>query len=192
MKAFRQSKDAEDRDGVRQRAAEERRALGSCRRARFAARSAHYPPEVFEIVAPALRELAADEAPGAQAGDVAGARSPREAAPEEGRQDLRVGQGRLQSRATGSAEVGQPRRSESQHDRRIRTERDLLESILFPSTTPRARLRVADDRDRRWPTSSASIRRNLPDTVVMADASGLEHTIPRAQIISMQTAAGCL
>jgi putative heme-binding domain-containing protein len=36
------------------------------------------------------------------------------------------------------------------------------------------------------------IRRNLPDAIVIADPSGQERTLPRSQIISMQTLATSL
>src|SRR5262249_54573259 len=69
----------------------------------------------------------------------------------------------------------------------IRTERDLLESILFPNAT------IARDYEAHAIELSSGeslvgvIARNLPDALVVHDSTGQERTLPRAQITSTHT-----
>ena len=64
---------------------------------------------------------------------------------------------------------------------------DRLEPIFFPSATlardyEAHTIEMTDGR-----SLVGVIRRNLPDAIVVTDASAQEHTLPRAQITSMQT-----
>ena len=68
----------------------------------------------------------------------------------------------------------------------IRAERDLLESIFFPSATLARDYEAHTIETADGQSLVGVIRRNLPDAIVVADASAQEHTLPRAQITSMQ------
>src|SRR5439155_2795540 len=70
---------------------------------------------------------------------------------------------------------------------RIRTERDILESVFFPSATLARDYEAHAIETADGQSLVAVIRRNLPDAIVVADASAQEHTLPRGQITSMQT-----
>ena len=64
--------------------------------------------------------------------------------------------------------------------------RDLLESIFFPSATLARDYEAHTIETADGQSLVAVIRRNLPDAIVVTDGSGQEHTLPRAQITSMQ------
>ena len=66
------------------------------------------------------------------------------------------------------------------------TKQQLYESILFPSATL-ARDYEAQNIDLADGQSLIGVlRRNLPEAIVIADATGQERTLPRAQIVAMQ------
>src|SRR6185503_17236149 len=69
----------------------------------------------------------------------------------------------------------------------IRGERDILESIFFPSATLARDYEAHTIDTADGQSLVAVIRRNLPEAIVVADASAQEHTLPRAQITSLQT-----
>jgi putative membrane-bound dehydrogenase-like protein len=70
---------------------------------------------------------------------------------------------------------------------KIRTERDLLESILFPSATLARDFEARAVELTRGESLIGVISRNSPESVVLHDAAGEEHVLPRAQIASIQT-----
>src|SRR5262249_7652079 len=69
----------------------------------------------------------------------------------------------------------------------IRTERDLIESILFPSNTLARDYEAHGVETADGQSLVGVIRKSLPDTILVADATGQEHTVPRSQIVAMQT-----
>jgi putative heme-binding domain-containing protein len=68
----------------------------------------------------------------------------------------------------------------------IRSARDILESILFPSATIARDYEAHAIELANGQTFVAVINRSLPEAVVVADVSGEQRTLPRAQITSMQ------
>jgi putative heme-binding domain-containing protein len=144
------------------------------------------PAECYATVAPALRELAADEDARRKKLEILPAQVASQGHAAQGRQVFSEGRGACTTcHRIGS--VGNAVGPDLSTIGRIRTARDILESILFPSAT------IARDHEAHaieladGQSLVAVIRRSLPDSLVVADASGQERTVPRAQIVSMQT-----
>jgi putative membrane-bound dehydrogenase-like protein len=144
------------------------------------------PPECYAVVAPALREMAAEDDARRRKLETLPALISSKGRATEGAKGFAAGKGAcIACHRIGNAgnlvgpdlsQIGQ-----------IRTERDLLESILFPSATLARdyEAHAIDTTDGQ--SLVAVIRRNLSDAIVVADASGQELTLPRARIASMQT-----
>jgi putative heme-binding domain-containing protein len=146
----------------------------------------NYPPAVFEAVAPALRELAAEDAERRRKLESFPALVAAKGRPAEGRKIFGMGKGACTA-CHRIGEVGNLVGPNLSAIGAIRTERDLLESILFPSNTlardyEAHAVETADGQS--W---IGVIRKSLPDAVVLADSTGQEHTVARNQIVAMQT-----
>ena len=146
----------------------------------------NYPPAVFEVIAPALAELAAEDAERRRKLESFPMLVTARGRPAEGRKIFESGKAACTA-CHRIGEVGNQVGPNLSAIGAIRTERDLLESILFPSNT------LARDYEAQAVETSDGqslvgvIRKSLPEAVVLADATGREHTLPRSQIIAMQT-----
>ncbi|HEY2951318.1 MAG TPA: hypothetical protein VGK40_01980, partial [Verrucomicrobiae bacterium] len=144
------------------------------------------PPECFAVVAPALRELAAEDDSRRRKLETLPALISAKGRAAEGRQVFESGKGACSAchRIGQSGNLVGPNLSAIGQ---IRSERDLLESILFPNAT------IARDYEAHAIDTTdgqslvAVIRRTLPEAIVVADGGGQEITLPRANIASLQT-----
>lgn len=142
--------------------------------------------QCLSILNPALREVANED--DARRGKLESlpARVAAKGRADEGRKVFESGRGAC-SACHRIGEVGNFVGPNLSAIGKIRTERDLLESILFPSST------LARDYEARALelTNGESligvISKNSPEAVVLHDATGEEHVVPRAQIASIQT-----
>ncbi len=166
-------------------------ALGAFQESEIRTAFSSYPPEVFEVVAPALRELAAEDSVRRRKVETLPALIAAKGRPAEGRKVFESGKGACIA-CHRIGDVGNLVGPNLSAIGQIRSERDILESVLFPSATL-ARDYEAHAIDMSNGESFVGvIRRNLPDAIVIADSSGQERTLPRSQIIAMQTLATSL
>ena len=145
-----------------------------------------YPPEAYAILAPALNALAAEDDTRRRSLDTLPALVIARGRATEGRKIFESGKGTCVA-CHRIGEIGGIVGPNLSAIGQIRSERDLLESILFPSATiVREFEQVAVD------TASGEsllgvVRRQNPDSIVLADAAGQERTVARDQIAAMQT-----
>jgi putative heme-binding domain-containing protein len=144
------------------------------------------PPECFAVVEPALRELAAEDDARRRKLETLPALISSKSRAAEGRQVFETGKGAC-SACHRIGNVGNLVGPNLSTIGQIRTERDLLESILFPNATLARdyEAHAIDTTDGQ--SLVAVIRRTLPDAIVVVDGSGQELTLPRTKIASMQT-----
>jgi putative heme-binding domain-containing protein len=144
------------------------------------------PAECFEIVAPALRERVAEDDARRRKLETLPALVATKGRPTEGRKLFEAGTGAcsLCHRVGNTGNLVGPNLSAIGQ---IRTARDLLESILFPSATIARDYEAHSIELVNGESVVAVISRNLPEAMVVADASGEQRTLPRAQIVSTQT-----
>src|SRR6185295_5408070 len=144
------------------------------------------PSECFAVVAPALRELAAEDDARRRKLETLPALVSSKGRATEGRQVFETGKGACSS-CHRIGEVGNLVGPNLSTIGRIRTERDLVESILFPNATLARdyEAHAIDTTDGQ--SLVVVIRRTLPEAFVVADAAGQEFTLPREKIASMQT-----
>ncbi|HYR59684.1 MAG TPA: hypothetical protein VEO95_13680, partial [Chthoniobacteraceae bacterium] len=184
LKAFRQSKDTEVLSAFAN-ALKNAAALGALSESEIRSAMSAFPPEIFEIVAPALRDLAAEDVARKRKLETLPALVAAKGRAAEGRKIFESGRG-VCSTCHRIGDVGNfvgPNLSEIG---KIRGERDILESILFPSATIAHDFEAYNIETASGQTIMGVIRRNLPDSVVIADPSGQEQTLPRAQITAVQ------
>lgn len=159
--------------------------LGAFQESELRTDFAHLPPDCYGMLAPAFRELDREEAERRRRLEVLPEQVVSQGRAAEGRRIFERGDGAC-SACHRIGSVGARVGPDLSTIGRIRTERDLCESILFPSAT------LARDHETyvvelaQGGSVVGVIRRKMPDTVVMADASAQERTIPRSQIVSMQ------
>jgi putative heme-binding domain-containing protein len=143
------------------------------------------PTECFAIVAPTLRELAAEDDARRRKLETLPALVAVKGHATEGRKDFEIDKGAC-SACHRVGNVGNLVGPNLSAIGQIRSARDILESILFPSAT------IARDYEAHvielanGESLVAVVSRNLPDAVVVTDSSGQQRTLPRAQIASMQ------
>ena len=144
------------------------------------------PPECFAVVAPALRELAVEDDARRRKLETLPALIPSQGRAAEGRQVFESGKGAC-SACHRIGNVGNLVGPNLSAIGQIRTERDLLESVLFPNAT------IARDYEAHAIDTTdgqslvAVIRRTLTEAIVVVDGGGQEITLPRAKIAAMQT-----
>jgi putative heme-binding domain-containing protein len=143
------------------------------------------PAECFAIVAPALRELAAEDDARRRKLETLPALVAPKGRVTEGRKVFETGKGAC-SACHRVGNVGNLVGPNLSAIGQIRTARDILESILFPSATLARDYETYAIELANGESLVAVISRNLPEAVVVADASGEQRTLPRAQIASMQ------
>ena len=166
-------------------------ALGALQESEIRTAFSNYPPEVFEVVAPALRDLAAEDGARRRKVETLPALIAAKGRPAEGRKIFESGKGACNA-CHRIGDVGNLVGPNLSAIGKIRTERDILESILFPSATLARDYEAHAIEMASGESFVGVIRRNLPEAIVIADPSGQERTLPRAQIISMQTLATSL
>jgi putative heme-binding domain-containing protein len=138
-------------------------------------------PAAFAEIAPALRALANDDAARRKKLEALPARIAREGRAVEGRKLFESGVGAcITCHRVG--EVGNLVGPNLSTIGSIRVERDLLESILFPSNSLARDYEAyaIDTADSR--SFIGVVRASLPDVLVFADAGAQEHRIPHSQI----------
>jgi putative heme-binding domain-containing protein len=145
-----------------------------------------YPPEAYAILMPALRDIAAEDDARRRSLDTLPALVTAKGVAAEGRRIFETGKGTCvvchRIGETGG-QVGPNLSTIGQ----IRTERDLLESILFPSATIVREFEPVAIDTAGGESLLGVIRRRTTDTVVLADTAGQEHTVARDQITAMHT-----
>ncbi len=142
-------------------------------------------PEVFEIVAPAIRAAAAESETQRRRLDTLPAQVAESGRPEEGRALFTSGKGACVS-CHRIENVGHVVGPELSTIGRIRSPRDLLESVLFPDASTAQGYEAHTVETASGQSLLGVIRRNLPDAIVLVDPTGQEQTIPRAQITGLQ------
>lgn len=145
-----------------------------------------YPPEAYAILAPALNALAAEDDARRRSLDALPALVIAKGRTAEGRRIFESGKGTCAAchRIGETGGIVGPNLSAIGQ---IRTERDLLESILFPSATIVREFEPVAIDTAAGESLLGVIRRNTTETIVLADAGGQEHTVARDQIAAMHT-----
>ena len=145
-----------------------------------------YPPEAYGILMPALRDLAAEDDARRRSLDTLPALVTAKGVAAEGRKIFEAGKGTcvVCHRVGNIGGLIGPNLSTIGQ---IRTERDLLESILFPSATMVREFEPVAIDTANGESLLGVIRRQTTDQVVLADAAGQEHPLARAQIAAMHT-----
>lgn len=161
-------------------------ALGAFPESEIRSLFGNLPSECFAIIAPALRELAAGDDARRRKLETLPTLVMARGRAAEGRKIFEAGKGACSS-CHRIGNVGNLVGPDLSTIGRIRAERDILESIFFPSATlardyEAQAIETADGR-----SLVGLIRRNLPDAIVVADSTAQEYTLPRGQITSMQT-----
>ena len=144
------------------------------------------PPAIFAEVLPALQALANDDAARRRTLESLPTRIAKEGRAAEGRKLFESGVGACMT-CHRVGEVGNLVGPDLSKIGSIRVERDILESILFPSNS------LARDYEAHAIETSDGqsflgiIRASLPDVLVFADAGAQEHRIPHSQITANTT-----
>ena len=143
------------------------------------------PGDCFALVAPALQQISAEDEARRRKLATLPALIASTGRPEEGRKVFESGRGACMA-CHRVGEVGNFVGPNLSTIGQIRTERDILESVLFPSATLARGYELQSIETTDGQTLSAVVHRNLPAALVVADATGQERTLPRNQITSMQ------
>jgi putative heme-binding domain-containing protein len=161
-------------------------ALASFQESEIRSLFSNLPSECFAIVAPALHELAAEDDARRRKLETLPSLIAERGRATEGRKIFETGKGACTA-CHRIGNVGNLVGPDLSTIGQIRAERDILESIFFPSATLARDYEAHTIETADGQSLVAVIRRNLPDAIVVVDASAQEHTLPRAQITSMQT-----
>jgi len=146
---------------------------------------ANLPSECFETIAPALRAVAVEDDLRRRKLETLPALVEAKGRAREGRKVFETGTGAC-STCHRVGTVGNQVGPNLSMIGQIRTPRDILESILFPSAT------IARDHEAyafelaNGQSLVGIISRSLPETVVVTDASAAQLTLSRSEITSMQ------
>ena len=144
------------------------------------------PPALFAEIAPALQVLANDDAARRRLLESFPARIAKEGRAAEGEKLFKTGIGACMT-CHRVGETGNLVGPDLSKIGSIRVERDLLDSILFPSNSL-ARDYEAHAIDTADGQSFLGVvRANLPDVLIFADAGAQEHRIPHSQITANTT-----
>jgi putative membrane-bound dehydrogenase-like protein len=144
------------------------------------------PPECFNVVAPALRQLANEDDLRRRKIETLPALVSTKGCASEGEKVFAAGKGACTA-CHRIGNVGNLVGPNLSTIGQIRSDRDLLESIILPSATLARDYEAHLIETTEGQSLLAVIRGNLSDAIVVADGSGQERTLPRAQIVSMQT-----
>jgi putative membrane-bound dehydrogenase-like protein len=184
VKIVRQSKDPEV-GRVLATALKEAPALGTLQESDIRTLFSGYPPEVFGILTPAFQALAAEDEGRRRKLETLPALIAAKGRPEIGRKIFETGQGGCIA-CHRIGDVGNFIGPNLSAIGQIRSERDILESILFPSATIAHDFEAQTIDTADGQSLTGIVRRNLPEAIVLVDIGGQEHTLPRAQITAMQ------
>jgi putative heme-binding domain-containing protein len=143
-------------------------------------------PEVFAEIEPALKALAADDAARRRMLETLPARVAKDGRADEGRKLFESGIGAC-STCHRVGEVGNLVGPNLSTIGNIRVERDILESILFPSNSLARDYEAHAIETADGQSFIGVVRGSLPDVLVFADAGAQEHRIPHAQITANAT-----
>lgn len=144
------------------------------------------PPTVFAEIAPALQALAADDASRRQMLETLPARIAKEGRADEGRKLFESGVAAC-STCHRVGEIGNLVGPDLSKIGSIRVERDILESILFPSNSLARDYEAHAIETADGQSFIGVVRASLPDVLVFADAGAQEHRIPHSQITANTT-----
>ena len=158
--------------------------LGSLQESEVRTLFSGQPPEVFGLVAPALARLAAEDDARRRLLDSLPALVAAKGRADEGRKAFESGKGTCIA-CHRAGDAGNRIGPELSTIGRIRTARDLVEAVLFPNATMVREFEPYVIETAGGDSWLGVLRRQSPDAVVLADAAGQEHSIPRAQITSM-------
>ncbi len=143
-------------------------------------------PEIFAEIAPALAALASDDAARRRLLETLPARVAKEGRAAEGRKLFEAGMGACAT-CHRVGEVGNLVGPNLSTIGNIRVERDLLESILFPSNSLARDYEAHAIETADGGSFIGVVRGSLPDVLVFADAGAQEHRIPHTQITANTT-----
>jgi len=166
-------------------------ALNSFQESEIRTLFSRWAPACLSIISPALEAVAAEQAALRSKLETLPPRVATHGRAEEGRKTFESGKGAC-SACHRVGEVGNLVGPNLSTIGKIRTERDLLESILFPSAT------IARDYEAHAIEITGGeslvgvVHKNNPEAVVIYDATSEERTLPRSQIVSMQVLATSL
>ncbi len=160
-------------------------ALGSISESEVRTIFSAQPPEVFAVVLPALRAVATEDEAQRRRLDTLPAEVAARGHADAGRALFISGRGACVSchRIAGTGNLVGP---ELTTVGRIRSSRDILESIVFPNASTAQGYEAQTVETASGQSLLGVIRRNLPEAIVLVDPTGQEQTIPRAQITGMQ------
>ncbi len=139
------------------------------------------PPAAFAEILPALQTFANDETARRRMLDALPARIAKEGRAAEGRKLFEGGIGACMT-CHRVGEVGNLVGPNLTTIGNIRVERDILESILFPSNSLARDYEAYAIDTADGQSFTGVIRASLPDVLVFADAGAQEHRIPHSQI----------
>ena len=160
--------------------------LGAIEESTFKTLFAATLPEAYGILAPAIRAAAAASEEKKHKLEMLGSVVAKKGRPDEGRRLYESGRGTCiachqigdKGRAIGPnlSRIGQ-----------IRLERDILESILFPSNTLARDYEAHAIETSDGQTVLGIIKSHTAEGLLLVDISGLEHNVPHASIIANTT-----
>lgn len=143
-------------------------------------------PEIFAEIAPALAAFAADDAARRRLLETLPARVAKEGRAMEGKKLFEAGMGACMT-CHRVGKIGNLVGPDLSTIGNIRVERDLLESILFPSNSLARDYEAHAIETADGGSFIGVVRGSLPDVLVFADAGAQEHRIPHSQITANVT-----
>jgi putative heme-binding domain-containing protein len=161
-------------------------ALASLQESEIRSAFSDAPPAAFAEIAPALQALAADDAARRRMLETLPARIAKDGHAAEGRKLFEAGIGAC-STCHRVGEVGNLVGPNLSTIGNIRVERDLLESILFPSNSLARDYEAHAIETADGQSFIGVVRGSLPDVLVFADAAAQEHRILHTQITANTT-----
>jgi len=183
IKAFRKFKDAET-GSILAKELKTALSLAALQESEVRSLFSSYPPDVYQVVAPALRDIATEDDARRRRLDILPPLVAEKGRAAEGRKIFEAGKGTCIA-CHRIGELGNLVGPDLSTIGGIRTERDLLEAILFPNATTVREFEPYVIETAGGDSWLGVIRRRTPDAIVLADAAGQEHPIPRDQIASM-------
>ena len=146
---------------------------------------ANLPPECFETIAPALRAVAVEDDLRRRKLETLPALVEAKGRAREGRKVFETGTGAC-STCHRVGTVGNSVGPNLSTIGQIRTPRDILESVLFPSATIARDYEAYAFELANGESLVGILSRSLTETVGVTDASAAQRTLPRAEIASSQ------
>ena len=160
--------------------------IGSVEESVFKTLFASVSPESYDIVAPAIRAAAAAQEGKKQKLEALPQQVPAKGRPEEGRKIYESGQGTC----IACHQIGDKGRAigpNLSHIGQIRTPRDILESILFPSNTIARDYETHAIETSDGQTYLGIVKSHTADGLLLIDVAGQEKNLSHANIIANTT-----